>query len=62
MNNGTSYNINTILRINGLLDHSPVTFLLDSGAAISVVRFDALTTELQTQVTTTGLTAPVGAS
>ena len=62
MNNGTSYNINTILRINGLLDHSPVTYLLDSGAAISVVRFDALTTELKTQVTTTGLTAPVGAN
>ena len=28
MNNGMSYNINTILRINGLLGHSPVTFLM----------------------------------
>ena len=27
-----------------------------------MVRFDALTTELKTQVTTTGLTAPVGAN
>ena len=56
-----SYNINTILRINGLLDHSPVTFLLDSGAAISVVRLDTLTSKLKSQITTTGLTAPVGA-
>ena len=38
-----------------------MTFLLDSGAAISVVRLDTLTSELKSQITTTGLTAPVGA-
>lgn len=39
-----------------------MTFLLDSGAAISVVRLDALTSELKSQITPTGLTAPVGAN
>ena len=57
-----SYNINTVLRINGLLGHSPVTFLLDSGATISVVRLDTLTAELRSQITTNGLTAPIGAN
>ena len=57
-----SYNINTVLRINGLLGHSPVTFLLDSGATISVVRLDALTADLRGQITTSRLTTPVGAN
>ena len=57
-----SYNINTVLRINGLLGHSPVTFLLDSGATISVVRLDTLTTDLGSQITTTGLATPIGAN
>ena len=61
-NSGMSYNINTVLRINGLLGHSPVTFLLDSGATISVVRLDTLTAELRSQITTNGLTAPIGAN
>ena len=59
---GMSYNINTVLRINGLLGHSPVTFLLDSGATISVVRLDALTADLRSQITTSRLTTPVGAN
>ena len=57
-----SYNINTVLRINGLLGHSPVTFLLDSGATISVVRLDTLTTDLRSRITTTGLATPIGAN
>ena len=57
-----SYNINTVLRINGLLGHSPVTFLLDLGATISVVRLDALTADLRSQITTSRLTTPVGAN
>ena len=61
-NNGTSYIINTVLRINRLLGHSPVTFLLDSGAAISVVRLDTLPTEVRSQITTTRLAAPIGAN
>ena len=52
--------INAVLRINGLFGHSPVTFLLDSGAAISVVRFDTLTADLRNKITTTGFTAPIG--
>ena len=50
-----SYNINTVLRINGLLGHSPVTFLLDSGAIISVVCLDTLTTDLRSQIQLLGL-------
>ena len=57
-----SYSINTVLRINGLLGHSPVTFLLDSGATISVVRLDMLTADLRSQITTNELTTPIGAN
>ena len=32
-----SPHISTILHINGVIGHSPVTFLLDSGAAMSIV-------------------------
>ena len=39
-----------------------MTFLLDSGATISVVHFDTLTADLRNQIMTTGLTAPVGAN
>ena len=61
-NSGMSYNINTVLRINGLLGYSPVTFLLDSGATILVVWLDTLTAEFRGQITTNGLIAPIGAS
>ena len=54
--------INAVLRLNGLLGHSPVTFLLDSGATISVVRFNTLTADLRNKIMTTGLTAPIGAN
>ena len=57
-----SYNINTVLKITGILGHSPVTFLLDSGATISVVRLDALTADFRSQITTSRLTTPVGAN
>ena len=57
-----SYNINAVLKITGLLGHSPVTFLLDSGATISVVRLDALTADFRSQITTSRLTTPVGAN
>ena len=39
-----------------------MTFLLDSGATISVVRLDALTPGLRSQITTCGSIAPVGAN
>ena len=57
-----SYNINTVLRINGLLGYSPVTFLLDSGAIISVVCLDTLITDLRSQITTTGVATPIYAN
>lgn len=45
-----------------MLHRSPVTFLLDSGAAVSVLHLDALASEFRNQITTTGLTAPIGAN
>ena len=63
VNNSECYSItsNTILRINGLLGHSPVTILLDSGAAMSVVRLDTLPSEITYKITEAKL-APVGAN
>ena len=57
-----SYSINTALRFNGFLGHSPVTFLVDSGTTISVVYFDTLIADLRNQIMTTRLTALVGAN
>ena len=53
--------INTILRINGVIGHSSITFLLDSGAALSVIRLNILPTEFQDKITK-ATAAPVGAS
>ena len=61
VNNSECYSINTILRINGLLGHSPVTILLDSGAAMSVVRLDTLPSEFRCKITE-AKSAPVGAN
>ena len=50
-------NINMLLKITGLFDHSPLTFLLDSGAAVSVVHvcLSALISESRNRITTAGL-------
>ena len=62
MNNGMSY-INTVLRIDLLLGHSPVTFLIHSVLLrISVVHFNTHTADLRSQITNIGLTAPIGAN
>ena len=59
---GECYSINTIFfRINGLVGHSPVTILLDSGAAMSVIRLSTLPSEFQDKITE-AKTAPVGVS
>ena len=42
VNNQGSPICNTILQVQGLLHQHPVTFLLDSGAAVSVVHYDKL--------------------
>ena len=39
-----------------------VTFLMGSGATISVVCLDALTADLRSQITTSRLTTPFGAN
>ena len=60
MNNGMS-SINTLLRIDLLLGHSPVTFLIYSELLhISMVYFNTLTADLRSQITNIGLTAPIG--
>ena len=61
VNNSECYSINTILRVNGLLGHSPVTILLDSGVAMSAVWLDTLFSEFQCKITEAKL-APVGAN
>ena len=61
VNNSECYSINTILRVNSLLGHSPVTILLDSGAAMSVVRLDTLFSEFRCKITE-AKSAPVGAN
>ena len=58
---GGCYSINTILRINGLIGHSPVTILLDSGVAMSVIRLNTLPSEFRDRITE-ARTAPVGAN
>ena len=49
--NSESPQISTILCINGLIGCSPVTFLLDSGATISVVRLDTTASEFRDRIT-----------
>ena len=62
MNNGMSY-INTVLRIDLLLGHLPVTFLVHSVLLrISMVHFNTLTADLRSQITNIGLTAPIGSN
>ena len=55
-----SCNISSILRITGSIGPSPVTFLLDSGAAVSVIRLSILNSQFRNQVIETGSTDPVG--
>ena len=61
-NNSECCSINKILHIPGSIGSSPVTFLLDSGAAISVIRLDTLDTHVRNQITDAGLMAPIGAN
>ena len=57
-----SPHISTILHINGLIGHSPVTFLPDSGGAMSVVRLDAVASEFRDMISKDTSAAPVGAN
>ena len=41
--NCPSNTIHAVLRVNGQVGLSPTSFLIDSGATISVIRHDALT-------------------
>ena len=59
--NSECYSINTILRINSLIGHSPVTILLDSGTAMSVIRLNTLPSEFRDRITE-AKAVPVGAN
>ena len=61
-NNSECCSVNKTLRIPGSIGPSPVTFLLDSGAAVSVIRLDTLDTHFRNRITDAGLTAPIGAN
>ena len=54
--------INMLLKITGSIDHSPVTFLLNSGAVVSVVCLSALTSKSRNRITIVRLTAPARAN
>ena len=41
--NGEYSNVNSILKVTRSLGYSPVTFLVDMGAALYVIRLNALT-------------------
>ena len=59
--NGEYSTINIILKVTGSLGYSPVTFLLDSGAAVSVIRLSTLSKEYRNSILSAGLPAPIGA-
>ena len=61
-NNSECCSVNKTLRIPGSIGPSPVTFLLDSGAAVLMIRLDTLDTHFRNRITDTGLTAPIGAN
>lgn len=50
------------MKITGSLDHLPLTFLLDSGVAVSIVHLGALPSESRKKIVTAGLAAPIGAN
>ena len=53
--------INSIFRVDGKMGSTKYRFLLDSGAAVSVVRLDALDPEWHSQIETKNLRTAVGA-
>ena len=59
-NNSECCSIKKTLHTPGSIGPSPVTFLLDSGPAVSVIRLDTLDTHIRNQITDAGLTAPIG--
>ena len=54
--------INTIVRVDGLLGQDKVQFVLDSGAALSVVRYDVVNPAYHRSIKKEGASAAVGAN
>ena len=59
---GCSTVINTIVRVDGLLDQDKAQFVLDSGTALSVVRYDTVNPAYRQHIQTDGICAAVGAN
>ena len=59
--NASTVNLNIILCTDGFANSLPTTFLLDSGAAVSVIRFQSLSTEDHGAIIITEL-SPVSAN
>ena len=54
--------VNMIVRVDGLLDRDKVQFVLDSGAALSMVRYDAVNPVYHLHIQIDGISAAVGAN
>ena len=59
---GEGYVVNTIVRVNGELGRANVQFILDSGAAISVVNYKCVGEPYRNLIQTKGASAAVGAN
>ena len=59
---GCSTAVNTIVRVDGLLDQDKMQYVLDSGAALSVVRYDTVNPAYHQHIQTDGISAAVGAN
>ena len=59
---GGNTTVNTIVRVDGLLGQDKVQFVLDSGAALSVVRYDVVNPAYHQSIQKEGASAAVGAN
>ena len=59
---GKNTSVNTIVRVDGLLGQDKVQFVLDSGAALSLVRYDAVNPAYLQNIQKEEAIAPIGAN
>jgi len=59
-NSSESLHFGTVLCIDDLTGHSPVTFLLDSRTIVSVIQLDAIASKFRYNITKDTMPAPTG--
>ena len=59
---GKYCSVNNVLKVDGYLGNLPVQFLLDSGAAVSVIRYEILDCYYQQKITVSSTPAAVTAN